>query len=58
MMENPSNIIHSLNVLTTVRALERIGDHTRHICEHLVFTINGENVRHLSPKKLIHKIRL
>jgi phosphate transport system protein len=58
MMENPSNITHSLNVLTTVRALERIGDHTRHICEHLVFTINGENVRHLSAKKLIHKISL
>jgi len=58
MMENPSNITHSLNVLTTLRALERIGDHTRHICEHLVFTINGENVRHLSAKKLIHKISL
>jgi phosphate transport system protein len=58
MMENPNNITHSLNILTTVRALERIGDHTRHICEHLVFTINGENVRHLSPKKLIHKISL
>ena len=58
MMENPSNITHSLNVLTTLRALERIGDHTRHICEHLVFTINGENVRQLSAKKLIHKISL
>jgi phosphate transport system protein len=57
MIENPQNITASLDVLTTARALERIGDHTRHICEHLVFTIYGENVRHLSQKKLIKKIK-
>ncbi len=57
MIENPVNIRHYLDVLTIVRALERIGDHTRHICEHLVFTIKGENVRHLSQKKLIKKIK-
>ena len=57
MIDNPVNIRHCLDVLTIVRALERIGDHTRHICEHLVFTIKGENVRHLSQKKLIKKIK-
>jgi phosphate transport system protein len=57
MIENPVNIRHCIDVLTIARALERIGDHTRHICEHLVFTIKGENVRHLSQKKLIKKIK-
>jgi len=57
MIENPVNIKHCLDVLTIVRTLERIGDHTRHICEHLVFTIKGENVRHLSQKKLLKKIK-
>ncbi len=57
MIEHPQNITQSLDILTTVHALERIGDHARHICEHLVFTIKGENVRHLSLKKLTKKIK-
>ena len=56
MMEDPRNITRFLDVLTTVRALERIGDHARYICEHLVFMIKGENVRHLTQEELIDKI--
>ena len=56
MMEDPRNITRFLDVLTTVRALERVGDHARYICEHLVFMIKGENVRHLSQEQLIEKI--
>jgi len=56
MMEDPRNITRFLDVLTTVRALERIGDHSRYICEHLVFMIKGENVRHLTQEELIDKI--
>jgi len=56
MMEDPRNITRFLDVLTTVRALERVGDHARYICEHLVFMIKGENVRHLSQEQLVEKI--
>ncbi len=56
MMEDPRNITRFLDVLTTVRALERVGDHARYICEHLVFMIKGENVRHLSHEQLVEKI--
>lgn len=56
MMEDPRNITRFLDVITTVRALERIGDHARYICEHLVFMIKGENVRHLTQEELIDKI--
>jgi phosphate transport system protein len=56
MMEDPRNITRFLDVLTTVRSLERVGDHARYICEHLVFMIQGQNVRHLSQEQLVEKI--
>ena len=58
MMEDPRNITRTLDVLWTVRALERIGDHSCYICEHLVFMIKGEDVRHLSQDELEKKVKV
>ena len=58
MMENPRNITGALDVLWTVRALERIGDHACYICEHLVYMIKGEDVRHLSHEELEKKVNV
>jgi phosphate transport system protein len=57
MMEDPRNITRTLNVLWTVRAMERIGDHACYICEHLIFMIRGEAVRHLSQHELEQKMK-
>jgi phosphate transport system protein len=57
MMEDPRNITRTLNVLWTVRAVERIGDHACYICEHLIFMIKGETVRHLSQLELEEKLK-
>ena len=57
MMEDPRNITWTLDVLWTVRALERIGDHSTYICEHLVYMIDGEDVRHLSQSELEEKVK-
>jgi phosphate transport system protein len=57
MMEDPRNIKRTLNVLWTVRSLERIGDHACNICEHLVYMIKGEDVRHLSHEDLERKVK-
>jgi phosphate transport system protein len=57
MMEDPRNITRTLNVLWTVRSLERIGDHACNICEHMVYMIKGEDVRHISHAELARKIK-
>jgi phosphate transport system protein len=57
MMEDPRNITRTLNVLWTVRSLERIADHACNICEHLVYMIKGEDVRHISHAELERKVK-
>ena len=56
MMEDPRNITRTLNVLWAVRSLERIGDHACNICEHLVYLVKGEDVRHISRAELEKKV--
>ncbi|TAK60694.1 phosphate signaling complex protein PhoU [Methylobacter sp.] len=57
MMEDPRNITRMLDVLWIARSLERIGDHACNICEHLVYMVKGEDVRHLTQKELEKKMK-
>ena len=56
MTEDPTTISKVLNVLWALRAMERIGDHARNICEHVIYMVAGTDVRHLSTKKMAAKI--
>lgn len=57
MMEDPRNITRALDLIWTARAMERIGDYACNICEHLIYMINGEDVRHLTQQQLEAKMK-
>lgn len=52
MQKEPRVVRQSFNAIWTARAIERIGDHAKNICEYVVYLVEGEDVRHRKDAQL------
>ncbi|QSX41946.1 phosphate signaling complex protein PhoU [Shewanella cyperi] len=58
MMEDPRSIPGVLDVLWAARAVERVGDRCKNVCEYIIYYVKGKDVRHASYEDMERDLHL
>jgi phosphate transport system protein len=53
--KHPSETINCLNLFTTIRRVERVGDQTKNIAEEIIFYIEAKVLRHKKKKEKLEE---
>jgi phosphate transport system protein len=57
MMQDPRTIGRVMDVTWVARALERIGDHAKNICEYVIFMVHGKDIRYTGVENIEQEVR-
>jgi phosphate transport system protein len=57
MMEDPRTITRVMDTTWMARALERIGDHAKNICEYVIFMVHGKDLRYMGLDSIEAEVR-
>lgn len=47
LKEHPEHVEQAMSCMNIIHAYERLGDHATNIAEHIIFILDGEDIRHL-----------
>ncbi len=57
MTDDGRSIERSIDILFVAKAIERVGDHSKNMSEHVVYYAKGHDVRHMSPDVVEKRLR-